>query len=101
MNSNIRKLLLELLRQNVIVGSWGMTNVSIKQDTINFDVQGMLYQGAVSISPQKGIYHIELDGVAVSVPLESVVQKLDVLVESGEGYIHKLQSWLSSGNLRK
>ena len=46
---NIRKLLLSLLEDEVIVASWGISNINISEKEMSFSVYGFNYQGGVTI----------------------------------------------------
>ena len=46
---NVRMLLLSLLKDEVVVASWGMTNIIISETKLSFSVNGFKYKGVVTI----------------------------------------------------
>lgn len=51
---NVRKLLLSLLKDEVIVASWGISNINISQTQLSLSVSGFKYQGRVTIIVKDG-----------------------------------------------
>ena len=49
-SENIRMLLLCLLNDEVIVASWGISNINISKTKLSFSVCGFKYQGRVTIT---------------------------------------------------
>ena len=45
MNEKIKKALVCLLNEEVIVTSWGVTNLNINDTSFMFEVSGFLFQG--------------------------------------------------------
>ena len=72
---NIRKLLLCFLSEDVIVASWGISDITISETTLSFSVNGFKFQGNVMIEAgdicdeysvslnQSCIGHCKLDGI--------------------------------------
>ena len=87
---NVRKLLLSLLKDEVIVASWGISNINISQTQLSFSVSGFKYQGRVTI--------IVKDGSDCEVflakknlgcfPFDKVVSVIDEKVENSESCYH-------------
>lgn len=96
MNINIRTLLLELLKHQFVVSSWGLTNIKIGASKLSFDVDGLLYKGKVLITVNGCLYTIHLDSRTLSdVALCQVVAVLDGLIEVDEDYKEQLAQWLA------
>ena len=53
MNEKIKKTLIILLNDELIVASWGISNITINESYFEFIVSGIIYQGKVSISIKK------------------------------------------------
>ena len=47
LSNSIRQALLTLLNQNIIVASWGLSNICIKESYICFFVEGFKYAGSL------------------------------------------------------
>ena len=74
-SENIRKLLLRLLSEDVIVASWGISDIKISETTLSFSVNGFKFQENVMIEAldicdgynvclnQSCIGHCKLDGI--------------------------------------
>ena len=87
---NVRKLLLSLLKDEIIVASWGVSNINIFETKISFSVNGFKYQGRVTI--------IVKDGSDCEVflakknlgcfPFDKVVSIIDEKVENSENCYH-------------
>ena len=95
MNRMIKKALICLLNNEVVVCSWGLTNININESSIEFDVFGFLYQGNVKISPIEFGYRIDLgNNVFIESSLEDLVYKIDTLVEKSDNYENDLRDWI-------
>lgn len=100
MKKEIRQLLIRLVLCENQVGSWGITSISILEDSISFDVTGFLYQGRVTITPTTDLYRIQMgNGGEYCANIENVVSTLDSLIEVGDNYYKSLIDWLHRGQL--
>ena len=97
MNEKIKKALVSLLNEEVVVTSWGITNININDTSVRFEVSGFLYKGKVELTPCESGYIIKLDNAEnIHCQLEELVRTLDTRIERGESYESQLQEWLSS-----
>ena len=95
MNENIKRALVCLLNEKVIVTSWGINNISIKETSIEFDVCGFLYQGRVKVIPIKSGYRIIVcNDDFFDCSLDELVRTLDSKIEKSDNYEADLQDWL-------
>lgn len=100
MNEEIRQLIIRLVSCDIQVGSWGITSISISEDSISFDVTGFLYQGLVTITATTGLYRIQMgNGGDYCANIENVVSTLDSLIEVGDNYYEIVIDWLLRGQL--
>ena len=97
MNEKIKKALVYLLNEDIVVTSWGITNININDTSVRFEVSGFLYKGKVELTPCESGYFIKLDNTEnIHCQLEELVRTLDTKIERGESYESQLQEWLSS-----
>ena len=98
LSSPIQTLLLMLLANDEIVGSWGITDIEISFNSISFNVNGFLYVGRVLIFPNdSNLYTIELSTQTFEhIELDRVVQVLDSEIEKSEDYIQELTLWIKN-----
>ena len=97
MNEKIKKALVYLLNEEIVVTSWGITNININDTSVRFEVSGFLYKGKVELTPCESRYIIKLDNAEnIHCQLEELVRTLDTKIERGESYESQLQEWLSS-----
>lgn len=98
MNSNLKEALICLLKEKEKVSSWGISNISIDESSINFNVDGFLYKGCVSIRCDETFYEIHLER-GKKLKCLNAVELTDILdsnIEKTENYQQDLESWLSS-----
>lgn len=55
-SENVKMLLLSLLKDEVIVASWGISNINISETQLSFSVSGFKYQGCVTIAVKDSSY---------------------------------------------
>lgn len=97
MNEKIKKALVCLLNEEVIVTSWGITNLNINDTSFMFEVSGFLFQGKVEIIPCESGYRIKLNNVEIATcSLEELVRTLDSKIERVDNYESLIQEWLDS-----
>lgn len=96
MRTEIRLLLVELLANRRIVESWGISSISIADNSVSFDVSGFQFQGNISLEFVSGRYSIKLNNKTVScVVLKDVVKILDILIEVGDMYYNDIVNWVN------
>lgn len=97
MNEKIKKALVCLLNEEVIVTSWGVTNLNINDTSFMFEVSGFLFQGKVEVIPCESEYSIKLDNAEITkCSLEELVSTLDSKIERVDNYESQLQEWLGN-----
>ena len=97
MNEKIKKALVCLLNEEVIVTSWGITNLNIKDTSFMFEVSGFLFQGKVEMIPCESGYSIKLNNAEIATcSLEELVRTLDSKIERVDNYESLIQEWLGS-----
>lgn len=97
MNDKIKKALVSLLNEDIIVTSWGITNIIINDTSVGFEVSGFLYKGKVKLYPCESGYSIKLENAdTVQCSLEELIRTLDTKIERSENYECRLQEWLDS-----
>lgn len=97
MNEKIKKALVCLLNEEVIVTSWGVTNLNISDTSFVFEVSGFLFQGKVEVIPCKSGYSIKLGNAKITkCSLEELVNTLDSKIERVDNYESQLQEWLGN-----
>jgi hypothetical protein len=96
MNKNIKKALVYLLNEEVIVTSWGISNINIEDTSIGFEVSGFIYQGKVQVSLYNDDgYKINFDtGESVICSIEELTKTLDSKIERTENYESCLREWM-------
>ena len=87
MKKETKALLAKLLEDEVIVLSWGITNIQISVSCVSFDVNGFKYKGTVSIELDNEGYRIVLKDKTVNSSLDDIVTVLDNEIEKTGNYI--------------
>ena len=87
---NVRKLLLSLLKDEIIVASWGVSNINIYETKISFSVNGFKYKGRVTIAVKDDLNcEIFLDKTKLGCfTFDKVVSIIDENVENSEICYH-------------
>ncbi len=95
MNENIKKALVCLLDEEVIVASWGITNINVSDTSLDFEVSGFIYKGKVQVKPIDDSYKICFDtGECINCSLDDLAKTLDSKIEKTDSYESLLQEWL-------
>lgn len=96
MKIKIRMLIIELLKSQSIVESWGISSIDISNDSVSFDVIGFQFQGNVTLEYVSNRYSIKLNNKVVSsAVLKDVVKTLDTLIEVGDMYYGDIMNWVN------
>lgn len=90
MNKELRYLLVRLLKDEVTLQSWGITNILIKDSSLNFDVSGMKYSGTVFINTCTNGYIISLGAKTIQATIDDIISILDSEIEKTDNYISDL-----------
>lgn len=94
MNIKIKQALVSLLSKEDIVSSWGITNISIEETSIRFNVEGLIYVGSICIRYNQPSYEIAFDdGRLIKCSLNELANVLDACIERTENYIRDLEKW--------
>ena len=97
MNIKIKKALVSLLNEEVMVASWGITNTKITDTSIEFEVSGFIYQGKIQLKPLDDSYNILFDtGESINCSLNDLVKTLDYKIEKTDNYESFLKEWLEN-----
>lgn len=90
MNNELKALLKQILNEEIIVLSWGITNIHILDSSLRFNVSGMKYDGAVSISTDTNGYKINMETKYLNANLDDIIRILDDEIEKTDNYISDL-----------
>lgn len=97
MNEKIKNALVCFLNEEIIVTSWGVTNLNINDTSFMFEVSGFHFQGKVEVIPCESGYSIKLNNAEITkCSLEELVRTLDSQIERVDNYESLLQEWLDS-----
>ena len=94
LSNSIRQALLTLLNQNIIVASWGLSNICIKESYICFFVEGYKYKGSVVISEFSDGYKVIMNKHTLFCKLDSLVINLDEFIEKTTNYENRIDGLL-------
>lgn len=91
----IKLVIKKFLEEQIVVASWGISNVIIDEKSIQFEVCGFLYHGVVSIvTDDHQEYSIKIGSETLKCEMEDIVDVIDEKVEKGDGYDLTLKHWL-------
>lgn len=96
MKEELKKLMCELLTNDVKVVSWGVSNIENSNTKLEFQVNGLLYKGKVVIKVSDHQYTITLGDKSIQCGLNEIVTTLDGLIERSDDYEQKLGAWVKS-----
>jgi hypothetical protein len=95
MKKIIKNALITLLADELTVASWGISNITIKEDSFEFTVLGFIYQGKVSVSIQNSNYLITFEnGYSEECNIDNLVHYLDSKIEKNSDYDKAVLKWL-------
>lgn len=98
MDIMVKKALICLLQEEEKVSSWGICQINIDENTINFNVDGFLYKGRISIKCDETCYEIRFEH-GTKILCANTIELADILdsnIEKTENYQQDLENWLSS-----
>ena len=95
LNRALRLVLITLLKDQVTVASWGISNIVIKPSVLTFNVDGMKFKGIVSVKVTGTTYtlHIGKDSYS-NLDLNTLVGFMDERIECTTDYLSDLRKWL-------
>lgn len=97
MKKDLRDLLVEFLKHENLVGSWGVTKIQIGETDVSFNVSAFKYAGQVQIKCQKGVYDVILGTTTITgLTLKIVVETIDVEIETSDDYYIKIANWVET-----
>ena len=84
------------MQESVIIASWGITNISINDTSICFEVSGFKFSGKVEIySICDEQYEIKLaEQIIGQHGLGTIVEVLDNAIEKTDDYQQYLKEWI-------
>ena len=95
MNEIIKNALVTLLNDELIVASWGISNITVNESSFDFMVSGFIYQGKVSVSILNSNYLITFDnGYSEECNIDNLVHYLDSKIEKIPDYDDTVLKWL-------
>lgn len=96
LNKTIKQSLITLLKEEEIVSSWGISDISIIDNKVSFKVEGFRYKGLVTIfSNGEGLLDVVLDSRShKNVPIDNILAILDSEIELSDDYINELRCWI-------
>ena len=97
MNKNVKRVIVDLLKEKEIVSSWGISNILIKESSVHFQVEGFIYRGLICIKCNESNCEIKFDdGKTILCYVNELTNVLDTAIEKDENYLSNLEMWLSS-----
>ena len=96
LDRSLRLALITLLKDNVTVKSWGISNINIKPTILTFDVDGMKFKGTVSIEVSgTSKYTISIGHISYAncIP-NNMVRFIDEKIEYTADYTIVLGEWI-------
>ena len=97
-SNEIRDVLVALLEDNIVVTSWGLSNLTVKDGIIFFSVNGLKYKGEISIkvSDLQSGYDLHIGEKTIKgCKLNLIVKTIDYEVEYSPNYMSQLLSILN------
>lgn len=99
MNEKIKMALASLLNEEVIIASWGFSDLTIKDTVFEFRVSGLIYQGKVTVAVQESEYLICFEnGNKFKCTIKNLVLCLDSVIEKTSDYDAQIIKWINSYN---
>lgn len=92
---SIRQALLTLLREKLIVASWGISDICIGKSHIYFTVDGFKYKGTVIIYESDNGYTVIMSNHYLFCKLDSLIYKLDEFIEKSTDYENRIEDLLN------
>lgn len=99
MTNEIKKLMIELLKNQEIVESWGTHDIQIADDSVSFSVSGFNYVGQLTISVRTAGYNICGKGLNIDIESEDVYKMVEILdraIETSDKYISELVEYITN-----
>lgn len=85
-----------LLSENLIVASWGISDIVIDESYLQFSVNGLQFSGIVKLVPNHTHCHIYFcDGSHFVCAWDILVTTLDNYIEKTANYMTDLKSWIN------
>lgn len=96
LNKTIKSAMISLLNEEIVVTSWGISDISIKENSFCFHVDGFRYKGSVSIiSNDLDTLDVELANKQIhNIKPEDILTTLDEIIEASDNYLDELQIWV-------
>ena len=91
---SIRQALLTLIEQDIVVASWGLSDIQVNESSIIFTVDGFKYRGSVIIIECGDSYKVIMDEYILLCDIISLVNNLDEFIERGSDYNTRIKAAL-------
>ena len=93
-----KQLLCTLINDYIRVASWGITNISIDEEKISFNVNGFNYCGdIINKSDSSGCYNItKKKKKNIKCHLDELIDTLDRIIEASDDYLIQLENIIRS-----
>lgn len=99
MYKELKQLILELLKHETVVISWGITKINIGKKSISFHVSAFKYNGRVQIKCLKGGYSVKVGpNIIKGLALSDIVETIDCEIETSTDYYEKIARWITNQN---
>lgn len=97
LTEKIKNLLIILLQQEVVVASWGISEIEVTPSKVSFSVSGFKFNGEViiSVTDKDNQYVINIGSQIVYCDKEQIISLLDTLIERDNNYKELLEDYLS------
>lgn len=97
MNKKLKDLLVEFLRKEIIVKSWGVSDIKIGEMDVSFHVSAFKYKGRVQVVCLEDSYCLKLKNTEVKgVELDDIVEIIDDKVETTNDYFEVVVQWIAT-----
>ncbi len=94
--NEIKDAIVCLLMHKIIVQSWGITNIKLKNNEIRFEVNGLLFQGIIIIKYLGNKQYLVRYGQQdIRCELFQLVLILDRIIEADDNYLENLKDIVS------
>lgn len=89
---NIIQFMLECLRNEIIIASWGISNIHISELQVSFYVEGYNYKGMIIVSSHKDyiVLNTSKEYIGKAKNSKEVIRLLDKYIEANDEKYKKL-----------
>jgi len=95
MNTELKNLLVELLKHEIVVGSWGLTGIRIGKSGVSFHASAFKYNGRIQIKSLTRGYSVTIGKTTIKgLELSNVVKVIDNEIELSPDYVNNVAEWI-------